>query len=174
MNIESKKQEATEVRFTVYGEPVSKERPRTVREKDRYGRKTVHTYTPSKTKNQEETIGWVYKSTYKDRKFMKGEALSVAIDFFIGIPKNCSPQDQKLMEERKILPADRKDIDNMEKTVLDGLNKVAYEDDSQIVELTGRKFYSVKPRTEITIKKVDCIRWIMRTILRKKVDCNGI
>jgi len=148
-------EEITEVGFTVYGEPESKERHRTVRGKDRYGRKTVHTYTPSKTKNHEEQIGWVYKSHYGGKRFEDGEALAVVINFFLKIPKRTSKKDTELMEQGKIRPTSKKDVDNLEKTVLDGLNGVAYKDDSQVVELTGRKFFSVKPRTEIQIKRVN-------------------
>ena len=48
------------------------------------------------------------------------------------------------------------DIDNVIKSVLDGLNGVAYEDDKQVVKLTANKYYGVQPRVEITIKDCKC------------------
>ena len=33
-------------------------------------------------------------------------------------------------------------MDNILKAVLDALNEVAYEDDKQVVELIGRKYYT--------------------------------
>lgn len=50
----------------------------------------------------------------------------------------------------------RRDIDNMAKLVLDGLNKVAFKDDWQVVELNLAKFYTTKERarTEIRMRQV--------------------
>ena len=48
----------------------------------------------------------------------------------------------------------RVDIDNLCKAVLDGMNKVAWEDDSQIVKLQAAKFYhceQIGVRIEVTI-----------------------
>ena len=39
-------------------------------------------------------------------------------------------------------PDKKPDMDNILKAVLDALNKVAYEDDKQVVELIGRKYYT--------------------------------
>ena len=53
----------------------------------------------------------------------------------------------------------RRDIDNMAKLVLDGLNKEAFLDDYQVVGLNSRKFHTVigPARTEVTIREV--ITW---------------
>lgn len=50
----------------------------------------------------------------------------------------------------------RRDLDNMAKLVLDALNKEAYEDDNQVVELNLRKFYTDKERarTVITLREI--------------------
>lgn len=49
----------------------------------------------------------------------------------------------------------RRDIDNYSKTILDGLNKYAFEDDSQIVELLIRKAVSKEdPGIYIKIGKI--------------------
>ena len=135
-----------EVRFTVFGEPVPKARPRVT---------SGHTYTPVKTSNQEKKIALVYKSLYHGFRFDKGIPLKLEVDFYLGIPKS----DSKKIREKKISGemrpmVKRNDVDNMLKLVADGLNEVSYCDDSQIVEMAGRKFYSDKPRTEIKIIKI--------------------
>ena len=47
------------------------------------------------------------------------------------------------------------DSDNIVKIVLDGLNKVAYHDDSQVCKLSFEKKYSKIPRVEVKIKKLE-------------------
>lgn len=142
--IQGRSEPLREVRFTVYGEPVAKARPRF----------SGHAYTPERTKKHEEKIALVYKSKYGDRKFEKGVPVIVACDFFFKIAKS----DKKAIKEAKIAgeirPTKRPDTDNVEKTVLDSILNLAYEDDSQVVELIGRKFYSTEPRTEIYIARI--------------------
>jgi Holliday junction resolvase RusA-like endonuclease len=50
----------------------------------------------------------------------------------------------------------RRDIDNMVKLVLDALNNEAFPDDSAVVELNARKFFTTKgkARTVITLREV--------------------
>ncbi|MCW2898779.1 MAG: RusA family crossover junction endodeoxyribonuclease, partial [Streptosporangiaceae bacterium] len=49
----------------------------------------------------------------------------------------------------------RRDVDNMLKLILDGLNKVAWADDDQVVEVSGRKTYEPlsrdHARTEVVV-----------------------
>ena len=137
------------ISFTVYGKPIPKDRPRVVK---------GHVYTPKETVEQEETIVLVYKSIYHDFKFDQYVPLRVETDFYLEISKT-DRQKKKVFEKiksGKIRPTKAKalDVDNGLKLVLDALNKVAYFDDSQIVETLARKYYSEKPRTEIRIMRV--------------------
>ncbi|WP_320408270.1 RusA family crossover junction endodeoxyribonuclease [Paraclostridium bifermentans] len=38
------------------------------------------------------------------------------------------------------------------KAIADSLNGIAYKDDAQIVEVVSKKFYSERPRVEVTIE----------------------
>lgn len=50
----------------------------------------------------------------------------------------------------------RCDLDNLAKLVQDALNGIAYEDDSQIVELQATKVLDrEKPRTEVVVSEVE-------------------
>lgn len=148
------------VRFTVFGDPVSKQRPRTVRNKKGYGQTAVHTYTPSKTKNQEEKIALVYRSIYGDFRFEKDVPLMMVCKFYFKIPGTLNGKYvNKVMREKMIMgeirPLNKWDTDNLIKTVADGGNGVIYEDDSQIVEMVASKYWSDEPRTEIFVARLD-------------------
>lgn len=135
----------SEISFTVYGEPVSKSRPRVTR----WG-----TYTPEKTTSQEKKIALVYKSIYHGFKFDKDVPLRLETDFYVGVPKSDGKKTREKKLSGEIRPTKKPDVDNEQKLVQDSLNQVAFYDDAQIVETVGRKFYSDKPRTEIKIKRI--------------------
>ena len=144
------------IKFTVYGDPVPKQRARTVTDIGRNGKKRTHSYTPEETKIQEQKIALVYKSIYHAFKFPEGVPLTFSVDVYLPIPKRTSKRKTEAMIAGEIRPVGHVgDVDNFEKCAADALLKVAYDDDCQIVEMTGRKFYSEQPRTEIFIARVD-------------------
>lgn len=147
------------VRFVVYGEPIPKARARTVTDTKPNGKRITHSYTPENTAVQEQRIALVYKSRYHGFKFPDGVPLLLHCDFYFGIPKQyrkkkVTPEMREAMLAGEIRPMNKKDPDNCLKTVADAGNGVIYEDDEQIVEMTGRKFFSDNPRTEIFIARL--------------------
>lgn len=50
------------------------------------------------------------------------------------------------MIKGEIRPTKKPDLDNVAKIICDGLNKIAYEDDSQIIDLTVTKYYAEIPK----------------------------
>ena len=147
------------MKFTVYGEPVPKSRARTVTDITPKREKVTHSYTPEKTSIHEQKIALVYKSIYHGLKFPKDVPLRLSCDFFFKIPKTIhkkkvDPKTVELMMAGEVRPMNKKDADNCLKTVADAGNGVIYEDDEQIVEMFGRKFYSDQPRTEIFIARI--------------------
>ena len=54
------------------------------------------------------------------------------------IPKSWTKKDKELAE-RQLIPPKKPDIDNVVKIVLDALNRVAYEDDTQVVTCLAHK-----------------------------------
>ncbi|KIN37582.1 hypothetical protein B4070_2540 [Bacillus subtilis] len=55
-------------------------------------------------------------------------------------------------EQGLLRPSKKPDVDNYIKGIKDGLNKVIWHDDSQIVDLHVSKYYSQNPRIEIQVK----------------------
>jgi Holliday junction resolvase RusA-like endonuclease len=53
----------------------------------------------------------------------------------------------------------RKDLDNLVKLVLDALNKEAFRDDSQVVEINARKIFSDKDRARTEVTLTELILW---------------
>lgn len=114
------------VSFVVNGKPIGKQRPRTVRNK--YTGKTI-TYTPDATKFYESDVAKAYRRT---SNYIFKDAVAMSIFVYVKRPK------------RQIYkyPTVKPDVDNIEKTILDGLNNVAYTDDKQVIKLLIEKFYS--------------------------------
>ena len=106
------------VKIIVPGRPVPKGRPRLgVRGRE------VYIYTPPETKEYEEFVGWVAK--------------------FAG----CKPISGPVEVEIWCYLKGKADVDNLCKSILDGLNRIAYKDDDQVVDLYVHK-RRVKKRTE--------------------------
>ena len=94
------------------------------------------TYMAVKYTSYKEVLGWAFKEKMGRKKPMKG-ALLMTLDFY-----------------RRT--RHRVDIDNLEKTVLDAGNGVAWLDDSQIIDLHSRKFLGcADPRTEVRLEEVE-------------------
>jgi len=69
--------------------------------------------------------------------------LRCEINFYIKPPKTV---------KRKYPTSKRSgDVDNLAKAILDSLNSIAYEDDSQIVSLTCSKYYREVSGIEVTL-----------------------
>jgi len=136
------------VSFTVLGDPVGKGRPRFSTRG-----KFVKAYTPEKTVNYETLVKLEYERQCFGEKFDADIPLDMRITAYLPIPKSVSKKKQKLMAERKIRPLKKPDSSNITKAIEDALNKVAYFDDSQIVDSQCRRFYGEEPRVVVTIQE---------------------
>lgn len=121
--------------FTVHGEPVSKARPRF----NHRGSKS-HAYTPELTKAAESKVAAAFLEQTHRRGTDPDITYGISAHFFNGTRQ-------------------RRDVDNMLKLVLDGLNKVAFPDDVQVTEVIGRKSFVSKyeARTEVIVYVVGTV-----------------
>jgi len=129
----------------VTGVPVAKGRPKFSM---RGG--FARAYTPAKTKDFETLIKWVAQEC-KIEELMTGP-VSVQIEIYLPIPKTFTKKKLALIEKFELRPLTRPDIDNYAKLCLDALNEIIWKDDNQVVSLHVTKWYSDKPRMEVTIK----------------------
>lgn len=117
------------ISFTVPGNPVAQPRV-----KARKSGNFIQIYTPDKkVKPYKEAIRLVATQAMAGRKPMEGP-LAVAIFFYIDRPKSHTKKQRECEWH-----AQKPDLDNLAKAVLDALKEVTWSDDSQIAELRLRK-----------------------------------
>lgn len=130
-------------KIIVLGEPVAKERARVVN-----GR----AFTPKRTRAYEAQVAWEYKK--QKGKFYDREPVTVKIKLYFAPPKSTSKRELAKISTGQAMYMGKKDIDNIAKSILDGLNGVAYIDDRQVVELSISKAYTLKEtRAEIVLQE---------------------
>ena len=140
-----------EIRFTIPGNPRGKQRPRLCK----FNGKN-YAYTPKETVNYEDLVKSSYLAEY-NLCFEKDVPLEVLILAAFSIPKKIKKGLKSLMAAGVLLPTKRPDCDNIIKIILDGLNGVAYHDDSQICRVSLKKIYSEKPGVAVLIRNIEQI-----------------
>lgn len=129
------------IRFTYEGEPVA------------WGRARLGAHgfvTPKKTRAFETAIGVLCRRAMGALKPASGP---VAVSFvaFVPIPQSWTKRDRANAKAGLLQPTSKPDLDNYEKAILDGLNGIAFYDDSQVCDVVKAKRYSENPRVVIEI-----------------------
>lgn len=109
-------------------------------------------YDLPKVAKHEQLVSWEAKRQYKGELLLG--ALSVEMTFYRPIQKSGTIKEKQGKRDGLLRPIVTPDVSNYVKLVEDALNGIVYKDDSQIVELIARKYYSDDPRTEIIISEV--------------------
>ena len=135
------------IRFTIYGEPTPKGRPKSV---VRNG--CVIVYTPKKTKDNEKFLR-LSSVRYAPKEPFTG-AVALTARFYRSIPKSFSKKNRVLAMNGVLRPITKPDLDNYVKQLEDSMNKVFFLDDNQVVKNVSDKFYSTTPRIEIEIEEL--------------------
>ena len=137
-----------QILFIIKGEPKGKGRPRFT--------KNGHIYTPAETSRYESLVGLSYRNSAKGYKFTS--PVRVTIKAYQKPPKGKSKKVVEDMLNGRILPTKKPDADNVAKIILDGLNGVAWDDDTQVVEMMVIKRYSNEPMVAVIIEGIDAER----------------
>lgn len=122
----------SEYRFSVPGEPASKARARHTQQGGK-----VRTYTPKATTDAQAAVRHHYLEAGHPICKDSEASFGIEVTFFHGMLQ-------------------RRDVDNMLKLVMDGLNGTAFPDDNQVLEVFGRKEYVKRPdaRTEVRLYRI--------------------
>lgn len=118
----------TGLSFTVPGKPVPKQRPRMTR----WG----SVYTPAETTRYESLVARCARAA--GAAPVSGP---VAVDIQVRFPIPKSWAKARRAAADGAPHAQRPDIDNLQKSVLDGLNGVAFSDDSQVCSVSATKIW---------------------------------
>lgn len=89
---------------------------------------------------------WIRMEYLKTAEALKFEGFGsdpVCIDISVcrKMPKSFTKKKIDLARQGKLFPTTKPDIDNIVKTILDALNGIAFDDDSQIVRIRATKTY---------------------------------
>ncbi len=137
------------MKFEIKIKPKPKERPRFVRRGN-----FVTTYTPKKTQDYENAIKNAFLEQCKGQydKDYTG-AIKMSVWAYFEPPKSYSVK--KINGLIGTAHLKKADADNLAKSVLDALNKVAWKDDSQISDLDVHKYYAEEDKIVVEITYED-------------------
>lgn len=133
--------------FVVEGKPTGKGRPRFRRMGN-----FVQTYTPTATADYEKLVRLRFQNV---GGAITDKPVKIEIVAFFAPPKSARKKDKIEMLANRILPEKKPDCDNIAKIILDALNKIAYIDDSQVIELVVKKRYSAEAKVIVHIEEIE-------------------
>ena len=136
--------------FEVMGPPEGKRRHRSMM----IGGK-VHTYNPEENRLYEEKVRQAFVE--KAGQLQSDSKNPLRLYLLIGFepPKSTSKRKRQKMLSGEIFPCVKPDFDNVSKIICDALNKVAFDDDRQIVEAHIYKRYTERPFVRVQLEEVD-------------------
>lgn len=129
------------------GDPRGQGRPRaTIRGKH------AGVYTDSKTASYQNLVALAAKDAMGSRPLLEGP-LQLTLFARFRIPKSTSKKARARMINFVDKPTKKPDLTNILKAVEDGMNGVVFSDDSQIVTLHAKKFYTENPGVKIWVSR---------------------
>ena len=137
--------------FKVIGKIVGKQRPRA----STFGGH-ARIYTPKETMNYENLVKFSFLEKYPNFiPYDNESALKVHITAFKPIPKAYSKKKRQLALDGIIRPRVKPDLDNIAKSILDGLNQVAFVDDKCVVDLHVEQYYHQVEFVLVELEKIN-------------------
>ncbi|MFP3859254.1 MAG: RusA family crossover junction endodeoxyribonuclease [Bacteroidales bacterium] len=130
------------ISIELYGNPIPQKRTR-------FARRGKIICGIDDQKHLKEGYRWQIKSQYKEEALKVPVALDII--FYMPIPKSLSGIKKRQMANGIIAHSKKPDLDNLEKFLIDCLNKIVFHDDCQIIEMRTKKIYSTKPGTTVRI-----------------------
>lgn len=126
--------------FHIPGRPFAKQRPR-------FSRATGRAFTPSETVSFERQVGILAAQQCK-APFEGPVSLTIIAVF----APAASWSKKKRAEHMGKPHTQRPDIDNLQKAICDGLNRIAFKDDAQVCEVVCRKTWGAYEGTSVIVE----------------------
>jgi Holliday junction resolvase RusA-like endonuclease len=136
-----------QIMFTIYGIPIAKGRPRF----STRGKFPV-AYTPEKTKNYESDVGMMAKAAMGASNPLEG-ALEAFIYVTFPVPASYSKKRTEACLSNSEKHTKKPDLDNVIKSVIDGMDKIVFENDSQITSIHSTKVYGEVAKVEVVVRQ---------------------
>ena len=136
-----------QIMFTVYGNPVAKGRPRFAKRGN-----FVQTYTPEKTKTYETEVAMMAKAAMGASKALEG-ALEAFIYVTYAVPTSYSKKRSEACLSGLEKHTKKPDLDNVVKSVVDGMDKIVFLNDSQITSIHATKVYGEIAKVEVMVRE---------------------
>ena len=139
------------IKFTIPGKPEGKGRPR-FRRAGNY----VQTYTPDRTKVYENLVKLAFTQAAPPgfKPYGKDVPLEISITACFTPPESVSRKKKSEMLRGDVYPTKIPDIDNLCKSILDGLHGVCYENDCSVVKMDVAKIYSEAPKATVEVREL--------------------
>jgi Holliday junction resolvase RusA-like endonuclease len=135
--------------FWVPGEPRAKGRPRTAVIKGR-----ARVYTDAETASYQNLVKLACNQAMAGAEPIAGP-VQVVISAHLKPPASGSKKRLQEMLAGARMPTKRPDIENITKVVLDGMNQIAFADDSQVVNLVAAKRWAAEPGVRVWVSEAD-------------------
>ena len=136
------------IEFEVPGDAVGKARPR-------FDSRTRRTYTPHSTVLYEKKV----RNCLYEKYGTKIEKATGGVIIHIYIDQKIPKSDNKKIRAEKLeglIPCKHKpDVDNVAKIIMDSLNGILYEDDSQVVELMIKRKWADEASVHVLATQED-------------------
>jgi len=133
------------VQFTLAGKPMAKGRVRFTQK--------GHAYTPDRTVRYEGQLAFAAQQAMNGRLPADGP-VAVTLIVSMPIPVSWSAKKRTQAETGFLYPTVKPDLDNFAK-MLDALNMIVWNDDSQIIDLRVVKTYSLTPQLTVAVSLAD-------------------
>ena len=128
------------ITFTIHGKPFAKQRPR-------FSRRSGRAYTPGETVSFERLVGDVAAE-----HFPKPMVGPVKLTIWATFQPAASWSKAKTAAALDRPHIQKPDLDNVGKAILDGLNRIAFADDSQVAMIDCRKVWGPEAMTVVTVE----------------------
>ncbi len=135
------------LRFEIPGPPKGKGRPRFLRASGR-------AFTDTNTRNYEAEVRAHGAEAMEGQPPVEGP-VEVTVDAVMPIAISWPKWKQEAARGLALRAVCTPDIDQIVKAALDGLNKVVFRDDRQVVSIRANQRYGDRPRLEIEIREVE-------------------
>ncbi|MCR5875141.1 RusA family crossover junction endodeoxyribonuclease [Phenylobacterium sp. J426] len=109
-------------------------------------------YKDPKDRRYEASVARVVQKAMGDRPPYQG-ALTLSLRFRLPIPKSETKGIRAAMAAGQIAPTKKPDLSNLQKAIEDGMNKIAFDDDAQIVRAVTLKIYAEQPGVDVVLHR---------------------